>query len=155
MTPEIEGAIRALADANGGQITPAMVVSAARHPESPLHSCFTWDVQQAAQERWIDQARKLIRSVRVEVTSTEYNLRAPAFVRDPSLPGGTPGYATLARVRTDEDWARDVVVTEFARASAALARAHAVSKALGLEDGIEDVQRRVAYLAERAVQATA
>ena len=60
-----EAAIRALE--KNGRVDPVELIEAARNPEHPCHDDFTWDVQQAAQERWRDQARELIRSVKFEV----------------------------------------------------------------------------------------
>jgi hypothetical protein len=48
---------------HGGDIPTLAVIEAARPPDSPLHPGFTWDVEQAARERWTDQARNIIRSV--------------------------------------------------------------------------------------------
>lgn len=46
-----------------GKLTAELVVEAARDPDSPLHSAFTWDDAEAARERRLEQARSLIRSV--------------------------------------------------------------------------------------------
>lgn len=48
-----------------GQLTPALVLDTARNPDHPLHPRFTWDDEAAAEAHRIDQARNLIRSVRV------------------------------------------------------------------------------------------
>jgi hypothetical protein len=52
-----------LRDDHGGELTPALVVDEASKPKSPGHQWFTWDDQQAAYERRLDQARYLIRAV--------------------------------------------------------------------------------------------
>ena len=62
---EMEAAIRALE--KNGRVDPVDLIEAARDPEHPCHSKFTWDIQQAAEERWRDQARELIRSVKFEI----------------------------------------------------------------------------------------
>ena len=62
---EKEAAIRALE--KNGRVDPVELIEAARDPEHPCHSKFTWDIQQAAEERWRDQARELIRSVKFEI----------------------------------------------------------------------------------------
>lgn len=152
MTPAIERAIRAISDRNGGTLTPEMVVDAAKAKDSPLHSCFTWDVKRAAHAHWIDQARSLIRSVRVEVTTTNFALHVPAFVRDPGAASDAQGYVSLGRLRTDQDMARDAVVNEFSRAAAALSRAKDIAAALGLSGQIEEVRNRVVGLSERISQ---
>ena len=56
-----EAAIRALE--KNGRVDPAELIEVARDPEHPCHSSFTWDIEQAAQERWRDQAREFLLSV--------------------------------------------------------------------------------------------
>lgn len=155
MQNEVTDALRALADQNNGRLTPDLVVEAARNSQSPLHRCFTWDLKQAAHERWLYQARELIRSIRVEVTTTEFKVRVPAFIRDPAAAAGVQGYVSLDRLRTDEDLSREAVVAEFMVASAALERAKAVAKALGMSEEIEEVRERIVHLSERARQVAA
>jgi len=46
-----------------GGLTPEAVVAAAEMPESPLHSCFTWDDAEAATQHRMSEARKLISAV--------------------------------------------------------------------------------------------
>ena len=146
---DVEAALQELAKKHRGRLTPELVVDAAKDKSSPLHGYFDWNVKEAAYKHWLYQARKLIMSVRVEVTTTQFRVKAPAYVRDPSIPGGTQGFASLARLRSDDDLARDAVVMEFSRAAAALARAKAVAVALGLADEIEELRGRVLALAER------
>lgn len=56
------------------RLTPVLVLTEARDPDSPLHTLFEWNDSEAA-ERWrLQQARELIRSVRVvyrEATGTD------------------------------------------------------------------------------------
>lgn len=54
-----------IASENGGVIEPAAVVAAAQSEESPLHSCFEWDDSKAALAHRMNQARLMIRSLRV------------------------------------------------------------------------------------------
>lgn len=56
---------------NGGAVTPAAVVDAARDPDHPLHRAFVWDDSEAAERYRQDQARSLIRSIRVVVAAAE------------------------------------------------------------------------------------
>jgi hypothetical protein len=48
-----------------GQLTARLVVDQARDPEHALHSQFEWDDETAAEKYRLDQARELIRKVRV------------------------------------------------------------------------------------------
>lgn len=64
---------------NGGELHPKAVVEAARAKKHPLHQHFEWDDTLAAEAYRIDQARNLIRIVRVEDVNTEEGT-ARAFV---------------------------------------------------------------------------
>lgn len=60
-------ALHALEEKLGRRFTPADVVQEARNPKSPLHDHFTWDVSEAAQKRWLQEARLMVNHVRVVV----------------------------------------------------------------------------------------
>lgn len=62
---EKEAAIRALE--RKGRIDPIDLINAARDPQHPCHDDFTWDIEAAANERWRDQARSIIRKCKFEV----------------------------------------------------------------------------------------
>lgn len=123
--------------ANGGVLTPEAVVEDAKSKASPLHGQFTWNTKEAAYQHWLDQARSLIRTVRVVVT--EEWIRAPAYVRDPNAEHNAQGYVETLSLRSDADAARAVVVAEFARAAAAMRRAREVAKVLDLEREVDEL----------------
>ena len=52
--------VRALADADG-HIDPRRIVEAARDPASPIHTDFTWNIGDAAAERWRDDNLAVLR----------------------------------------------------------------------------------------------
>lgn len=145
----IEQTIMALADANDGRLSPDMVVKTASDLASPLHPKFEWDDTEAAIEHRRYQARQLIRSVRIEYRTETFSFTAPAYIREPGLTR-TAGYISTGRLATDEDKAREAVVTEFSRVSAALKRAQEVAAALGLSDAISEIQGQIVHLIERA-----
>mgnify|MGYP006899666155 CR=1 FL=1 len=62
---EKEAAIRALE--RGGRVDPVDLIEAARDPNHPCHEEFTWDIDTAANERWRDQARSIIRKCKFDV----------------------------------------------------------------------------------------
>lgn len=68
-----------------GELTPALVVDAARPKDHPLHNRFEWDNRVAGEEWRRHQARNLIRSVRVpyadEGTADERSVRQYVAVR--------------------------------------------------------------------------
>ena len=148
-TPQREALI-ALAELHQGRITPEMVVDAARDPNSPLHSAFTWDDAQAAHEHRLAQARVLLRRVRVEVETGTRLIRVPYFTRDPEAAPQGQGYLSLPRLRAQEDVARAALVAAFARAARALEDARDLAEALGLREEVEALRRGVLNLRDRA-----
>jgi len=143
----IERAIARLEKA--GRLTPEAVVTAARNPKSPLHGCFTWSIRQAAQKRWLDEARELIRSVRIEVRTTEWTVEIPRYVRDPAS-APRQGYISIGQLRTEKDVARELIRTEMLRAQTALARAKHLAVVLGLSDEIARIEAAIIRVTSRA-----
>lgn len=48
-----------------GALTPELLVQVANDPKNPLHAYFEWDEQRAAHRYRVEQARHLLRSIRV------------------------------------------------------------------------------------------
>lgn len=68
-----------------GRLTPAIVVDVARDPAHPLHSKFEWDDKIAGEKYRMEQARDLIRTVKIRhARADEPDLSVRAFhaVRD-------------------------------------------------------------------------
>jgi hypothetical protein len=86
-------------ETRAGTITPDAVVHAAEVPTNPLHGYFEWDDSKAGHAYRVDQARNLIRSVKVQVTVEDRVLSTVCYVRDPSVPGDEQGYITIKRLR--------------------------------------------------------
>jgi hypothetical protein len=75
--------LRGIREANG-KLTPKLVLDEARHHDHPLHGRFEWD-DAIASEAWrLQQARELIRTVRVSFTNqkgTEVSVRRYYAIR--------------------------------------------------------------------------
>lgn len=128
-----------------GTLTAELVVEDAKRSDSPLHEMFEWNTEKAAMQHWLDVARQLIRNVRVVINNEDRIIKAPYFVRDPSLPSDQQGYTTVDRLRTAPEMARDAVAEECSRAAAAFRRAQEVAAAVGVEhDVLELLQDTVA-----------
>lgn len=152
MNAAVREALLTLADRHGGQLTPELVVEAARPKDSPLHPYITWDARAAAEKQRLYEARRLIRSVRVEIVTVPLLVKAPMFVRDPSVDHQRQGYVSTGRLRTEADQARDVLVAEFTRVLGALRRAKAVAAVLGMDDAVMEIEQRVTAVLGRAQQ---
>lgn len=126
-----------LSQAHAGAITAQMVVDDARDPESPLHDYIEWDAERGLHQYQLTQARQLIRTVRVEVTTIHQTFRPPHFVRDPDLPRETQGYIALPTLQGEAERSRSAVLQEIHRVTQALRRAREVAVVLELEVEID------------------
>lgn len=133
-----------------GKLTPQAVVDEARNPEHPLHACFDWDDETAAEAWRLEQARTLIRSVRVEITTEERTISTVYYVRDPEKGAGEQGYVELPKLKRKPDLAREALVAEFARAASALQRARDLAAALEMVGEIDEITTRIVALQDSA-----
>ena len=143
----------AVIESKAGRLTPDAVIEAARPKDSVLHNCFTWDKTEAAAKQLLYEARSLIRSVRVTTVVKDRVFRTIAYVRDPSVAANDQGYISVAKLRTDADMAREVLLEEFGRAASAMRRALEVSEAVNLRDEVQrfvrDIQTLTVTLEQR------
>lgn len=116
-----------------GRVTPEELVRAAARKAHPLHGDFIWDDAVAAQRHRLDQARQIIASVRVIVTTETRKISSVGYVHDPEA-GQKQGYVSTARLRTEEEAAREALNAEIARVQNALERARELAAALNLEE---------------------
>ena len=121
-----------IAKRNGGRITAEQLVDAARDADSPLHDYFEWDDSTAAHQWRITQARALIGSARLNITIDSRKISCTAYVRDPSVDKMSQGYIQTAKIRSDEDAARDVLNREFDRVKGTVIRARKLAEVLGM-----------------------
>lgn len=133
-----------------GSLTTETVLDDAKNPTSPLHNQFEWDNAVAGQRYRVEQARKLIRSIRLVVTDDKRQLTTIAYVRDPDKDQDEPGYIAVGTLRSNKEKARRALINELKRAEACLQRAYDVADSLGLSS---DVERLLAQI--RNIQAAA
>ena len=133
----VKARLEEIARNNGGVLRPMDVVQDARQPDSPLHELFEWDVEEAAYEHWMHTARRIIASVKVNITTETIVLKAPAYVRDPRLHGREQGYLETIKIRTEHEIAKEVLAGEVQNVISALRRARNVAAALDMESEID------------------
>lgn len=159
MTAEQRKAVRErlaqIEAANGGRLTPDDVVKDAKRKDSPLHELFEWDTRKAAAAYWVEQARQIITSVRVQVRTDTTKVSAVYYVRDPSAEHGEQGYVSVARLRSDADLARDALVAEFSRVADMLRRARELAAVLDAQPEVENLLQTVVGLRQRFAQQAA
>lgn len=144
---QVKEALEKIANENGGTLRPADVVNAARDPEHPLHERFQWDDAKAGEAHRLDQARSLIKSVKVEITTTTRKINAVAYVHDPSLPAREPGYVHVAKVRSKEELAREHVAAEVTRLASTMERTRDQAIAAGVPEVAALMDRLLAQIA--------
>lgn len=108
-----------------GRIDPDDLIEASRDPGHPCHGDFTWDVEQAAQERWRDQARALIRSVKFEVRVEDIGSQVCMYV-----PSGDDDmvFVSLPKIRSKTQ-ASSAVLAEVAMLLGIASRAYGIALA--------------------------
>jgi hypothetical protein len=143
--------VHQIAERNGGRVKLEDVIEDARDEESPLHTHFTWDIEDAAHKRHLDEARTLLRSINVQYVRNQTVHRVIAYVRDPGKPEKENGYISTVVLRNDQDLARAALVEEFSRAAAAMRRAVEVAKALGLDGEVASQLEAIEALKARVI----
>ena len=126
-----------IAEANDGKLTPDLVVQDAEDADSPLHELFEWDDGVAGHKYRLDQARQVITSVRVVITTENKTFSSVFYTRDPNAEANEQGYVSLNTLKSDKALARESIVMEFSRATAYVQRARVHAEALGMEDEVD------------------
>lgn len=130
-----EAAIKALE--RGGRVDPNDLIKAARNPDHPCHGDFTWDVDQAASERWRDQARYLIRQCKFEVLVEDHGPRSVTYYV--SEAGETDVFQSLPKMRS--------VTTVSSMFDAELAALQGViARALGIAEAKREIVGKAAVI---------
>lgn len=138
----VENSVRALENENG-RLTPEGVVGSARDPASPLHGEFEWDDVKAGHAHRLDQARALIRSIKIVITLEKSTIAAPYYVRDPEVPKNEQGYVALDQIQKEPNNAAAMVNYEFSQAHSHLTRAEEIADALGMRAEVSKATKAV------------
>jgi hypothetical protein len=115
-----------------GQLQPELVVEEARDPASPLHPYFLWDDEAAGHAWRVEQARQLIRSVRVEITVQRRTINAVQYVHDQRVQTRESMYVNIEHV-TEDSLIQETLDDEFERISGAIERAIGIAQTLDRE----------------------
>ncbi|CAE6856779.1 hypothetical protein R75461_07754 [Paraburkholderia nemoris] len=141
-----------LHDKHDNTLDAGIVVRDARRVRSPLHACFEWDDAVAGQQYRLEQARHLIRSVRIVIQTKQATYRAPAYVSDPRT---RHGYVSTVQLRDSKDEARAALLAEFVLVRGLLERARGIARVLGLESEVEALLHGVVEVESHVPQALA
>jgi predicted component of viral defense system (DUF524 family) len=97
---EILSELQAIQKSNRGLLRPEDVVEFAKNPDTALHSKFTWNIQEAAEQHWLHQARNVIR-VHVQVIENN-SPPVKVFVSLTEDRNKGNGYRSMTDVMSDE-----------------------------------------------------
>ena len=131
-----------------GKLTPEQVVNAAADEASALHACFTWDDSEAAAKWRLDEAREIIRSVRIETVIEERTIRSVAYVHDPGQDQNEAGYISMLKVRKPDAVA--VVKAELNAIAALCERAIGIAQAKA--DAVPGVAEKIIGIKAQVVR---
>lgn len=137
---ETKHILEEIAARNGNVLLPDHVVEEAKDVNHPFHDRFEWDDAKAGHAHRINQARALIRSVQVVVTTETRQIKSVFYVPNPEKSKATEqGYVTTAKVRSERDLAIATITREFSQVEALLVRVRDLATSVGL-----DVQAQLA-----------
>lgn len=131
-----------------GRIEAATVLDDARDPSSPLHPLFEWDIERAAYEHNLSQARRIIRVVVYHVQTKTFEVRVPAYVKDPGRPANRPGYRRLDVLAAD-GFGAPTMRDELRRALYAVQRVARVALGVGDAETVSMLDQAMAMMSER------
>ena len=143
LSPAAIKELERIAAMNDGSLKAESIVDRARDPKNPLHDRFEWDDARAGHEFRLEQARSLIRHVKVTyITEEERTVRVRNFVYQDG------GYRKTATVLTRKD-SREELLDQALTEMEAFARKYAALEELsGLRSTILALLKR--YRARRA-----
>lgn len=115
-----------------GVLRPEVLVEEARPVDHPLHCRFEWDDAVGGQNNRVNQAREIIRGVKVRVVTETRRIESVYYVSDPRKEAAETGYVSLPRLRSERDLAIEAIAVEFERVEALLKRTRDLAIGVGL-----------------------
>jgi hypothetical protein len=99
---DLVGEVIEKVEAAEGVCHPSRLVDEARDENSPIHDLFEWRDDVAAEKYRVDQARRVLRSLRIVTENVE--VRAPAYVhvRRMTSEGVSDGYMNTLTAMADD-----------------------------------------------------
>ena len=134
--------------ANDGLLIPRTVVKDARPKRSPLHPCFDWDVNVAAERWWEYQATRLIRSVvTVENEDTSANEGKIIYV-GVGTSQTKSRYMTVVDALSDEECRHIILAQALAQLRGIKRRYESLHELSLVWDAIDSTQASLAFTDE-------
>ncbi|HMF68916.1 MAG TPA: hypothetical protein VK602_15065 [Phyllobacterium sp.] len=142
---EVAAALEALREADG-MLSIEAVVDAAGLEDSVLHKHFEWNDGTAGHLYRLEQARALIRTLKIPVKLGPVTVNAPRFI--PAI-NSVGTYRRLDEVVPGSEDARDLILTELGRMMGSIERVRRVALVIGMQDEVDHVMASLAGLREK------
>src|SRR3990167_1827225 len=144
-----------IAARTGGRNTPSALVEDARSATRPPPGLFDWSDKSAAAKHRLDIARRIIRSVRVEVHTSITDISVPSYIRDPRLSESEQGYCPTVSIKDDATMASDVLQRELTAMIGLLTRSYGIAEVIGVSAEMSTILHRTRLLRELLVERAA
>lgn len=135
---DVKAELERLAQANGGLLIAQHVVRAAKEESNPLHSLFTWNDTKAAEQYRIQQAERLIRTVKIEIRPSVVTEHAVRIVRYAKNPMTERGYGETA-VMLETTSRKPFLEAEYQRCLAQVRRFERILRAAEYHDTADEL----------------
>lgn len=122
-----------------GRLKAVDVVENARPKRSPLHPCFEWDDEAAAEEYRLFQARNLIHSIRVRDSEDSEPKRVFVSIKDPEGHGHT--YYTTQQISVTPELRAKMMSECFAELIACKAKYRELSDIAKFQPVFREIER--------------
>lgn len=127
-----------------GILRPTFVFKNARDPQSPIHRYFTWNVEEAARKRNLDEARKLINYYKFKITVENCEVKIPVYVHHHVRLRGVEGYENIETIKKGpESDKKSLLLYDIKQIESAILQARAMAIYLGLEKYVNDLLRSI------------
>lgn len=107
--PEIVGKVFEELEEEFGEVTPDNFLEASTPEDSPTHKLFTWDDRKAAFLYRMNQSRKIINDLRIEIVANNDKMAVPAYVNVSMKNDGSASYRDVMRAFEARD-TREIVL---------------------------------------------
>jgi hypothetical protein len=148
ITPEKADFIKSLGD-DQGHIEPINVLEAARDINNILHEDFEWDDDIASEQYRIEQARRLIKFVRLPFKYGAQVVVAPYYVVDPHREPKTKRYLQTTIAARSRETVSKVMNDEFGRIVASINRARQLAAAFNQMELFDSFLSDIRQIAEK------
>ena len=139
----IEKRLAKLEQLGGGKLKPEVVVEDAKDPKSPYHDLFEWDDSIAGHKYRIEQARLIIKTIKVEVTVDSKTVKTVRYIRDPEAASKEQGYVSVVKLKDNKTLAWEALEMELKRAKSLMDRAKDLAVVLDMADAVTEIIDRI------------